>query len=161
MINYNFNKIDKLLQPLMTMMQEEFPINCKLIIEPYFARIVYEHDEMIFQSEEMKKPLEETFVGEGIKDFIQTMADVAKEKMQDYPPIDKTNLIRYEVRIGCRITANLCNSFYAPTVYLATVFLAYYSLKNNPPTVLGDFPFLLQIACNSFEPATVRKLLQI
>jgi hypothetical protein len=83
MKKYDFNKIDKLLQPLMTMMQEEFPNNCKLIIEPYFARIVYEHDEMIFSSDEMKKPLGETFVGDGIKDFIQTMADVAKEKMQD------------------------------------------------------------------------------
>ena len=88
MRNYNRDKIDKMLQPLMTMMQEEFPNNCKLIVEPYFARIVYEHDEMIFSSDEMKKPLSETFVGEGIKDFIQTMADVAKEKMQEQPPLD-------------------------------------------------------------------------
>ena len=90
MENYDFNKIDKLLQPLMTMMQEEFPNNCKLIIEPHFARIVYEHDEMIFQSDEMKKPLGETFVGDGINDFIKTMADVAKEKMQDQPPLTTT-----------------------------------------------------------------------
>lgn len=83
MKNYDFNKIDKMLQPLMTMMQEEFPNNCKLIIEPHFARIVYEHDEMIFPSVEMKKPLGKTFVGEGIKDFIQTISDVAKEKMQE------------------------------------------------------------------------------
>ena len=83
MKNYNHQKIDELLQPLMTMMLEEFPNNCKLIVEPYFASIVYEHDEMIFSSDKMKKPLNETFVGEGIKDFIQTMADVAKEKMQD------------------------------------------------------------------------------
>ena len=89
MKKYDFNKIDKLLQPLMTMMQEEFPNNCKLIIEPYFARIVYEHDEMIFQSDEMKKPLGETFVGDGIKDFIKTTADVTKEKTQEQPPIDK------------------------------------------------------------------------
>lgn len=89
MRNYNRDKVDKMLQPLMTMMQEEFPNNCKLIIEPYFARIVYEHDEMIFSSDEMKKPLGETFVGDGIKDFIQTMADVAKEKMQEQTPIDK------------------------------------------------------------------------
>lgn len=88
MNKYNRDKIDKMLQPLMTMMQEEFPNNCKLIIEPYFARIVYEHDEMIFQSDEMKKPLGETFVGEGIKGFIQTMVDVAKEKMQEQPSLD-------------------------------------------------------------------------
>ena len=88
MKNYDFNKIDQLIQPLMTMMQEEFPNNCKLIIEPYFARIVYEHDEMIFSSDEMKKPLGETFVGEGIKGFIQTMVDVAKEKMQEQPSLD-------------------------------------------------------------------------
>lgn len=75
MKNYNRDKIDKMLQPLMTMMQEEFPNNCKLIIEPHFARIVYNHEEMIFQSDEMKKPLGKTFVGEGIKNFIQTMAN--------------------------------------------------------------------------------------
>lgn len=88
MKNYDFNKIDKLLQPLMTMMQEEFPNNCKLIIEPHFARIVYNHDEMIFRSDKMKKPLGETFVGESINDFIRTMADCAKEKMQEHPPLD-------------------------------------------------------------------------
>lgn len=87
MNKYNRDKIDKMLQPLMTMMQEEFPNNCKLIIEPYFARIVYEHDEMIFSSDETKKPLGETFVGDGIKDFIQIMADVAKEKIQEQPPL--------------------------------------------------------------------------
>ena len=93
MRNYNRDKIDKMLQPLMTMMQEEFPNNCKLIVEPYFSRIVYEHDEMIFQSDEMKKPLSETVFADGINDFMKTIADVAKEKMQEQPPIDKTNLI--------------------------------------------------------------------
>ena len=81
MINYNIDKIDKMLKPLMTMMQEEFPNNCKLIVEPYFARIVYEHDEMIFQSDEMKKPLGETFVGEGIKDFHEKVFNIVKEKI--------------------------------------------------------------------------------
>lgn len=57
MEKYDFNKIDKLLQPLMTMMQEEFPNNCKLIVEPHFARIVYNHDEMIFQSDGTKKTI--------------------------------------------------------------------------------------------------------
>lgn len=87
MTKYDLNKIDKLLQPLMTMMQEEFPNNCKLIIEPHFARIVYEHDEMVFQSDEMKKPLSETVFANGINDFIKTIADVAKEKMQEQPPL--------------------------------------------------------------------------
>ena len=81
MKNYNRDKIDKMLQPIMTMMQEEFPNNCKLIIEPYFSTIVYEHDEMIFQSDEMKKPLGETFVGEGIKDFHEKVFNIVKEKI--------------------------------------------------------------------------------
>ena len=89
MRKYNRDKIDKMLQPLMTMMQEEFPNNCKLIVEPYFAKIVYEHDEMIFQSDEMKKPLSETVFADGINDFMKTIADVAKEKMEEQPPIDK------------------------------------------------------------------------
>ena len=70
MKKYDFNKIDKLLQPLMAMMQEEFPNNCKLIIEPYFARIVYEHDEMIFQSNETKKTIENFQVSDDLKDLI-------------------------------------------------------------------------------------------
>ena len=60
MKNYNHQKIDELIQPLMKMMQEEFPNNCKLIVEPYFSQIVYEHSEMVFPSDEMKKPLGET-----------------------------------------------------------------------------------------------------
>ena len=81
MINYNRDKIDKMLQPLMTMMQEEFPNNCKLIVEPYFARIVYEYDEMIFQSDEMKNPLGEVFTGEGINDFNKKIFDIVKERI--------------------------------------------------------------------------------
>ena len=81
MRKYNRDKIDKMLQPLMAMMQEEFPNNCKLIVEPYFARIVYEHDEMIFQSDEMKKPLGETFVGGGIKDFNEKVFNIVKEEI--------------------------------------------------------------------------------
>ena len=88
MRNYNRDKIDKMLQPLMTMMQEEFPNNCKLIVEPYFARIVYEHDEMIFQSDEMKKPLSETVFADGINDFMETVFKVAKEKSEEQPTID-------------------------------------------------------------------------
>ena len=70
MKKYDFNKIDKLLQPLMAMMQEEFPNNCKLIIEPYFARIVYEHDEIIFQSTETKKTIGNFQVSDDLKDLI-------------------------------------------------------------------------------------------
>ena len=70
MKNYDFNKIDQLIQPLMTMMQEEFPNNCKLIIEPYFARIVYDHDEMIFQSNETKKTIENFQASDDLKNLV-------------------------------------------------------------------------------------------
>lgn len=70
MKKYNRDKIDKILQPLMTMMQEEFPNNCKLIIEPRFARIVYEHDEMIFQSDEIKKTIGNFQVSDDLKNLI-------------------------------------------------------------------------------------------
>ena len=91
MKKYNRDTIDKMLQPIMTMMQEEFPNNCKLIIEPYFSTIVYEHDEMIFQSDEMKKPLSETVFADGINDFMETVFKVAKEKSEEQPTIDKQN----------------------------------------------------------------------
>ena len=73
MKNYNHQKIDELLQPLMKMMQEEFPNGFKLIVEPYFSQIVYEHSEMVFPSDEMKKPLGAT---EPMKVFAETMKKV-------------------------------------------------------------------------------------
>lgn len=77
MKNYNYEKIDKLIQPLMTMMQEEYPNGFKLIVEPHFARIVYEHDEMLFKSEEMKNtPLNEVLFGDG---FGKAMLEVMKK----------------------------------------------------------------------------------
>ena len=77
MRNYNRDKIDKMLQPLMTMMQEEFPNNCKLIIEPYFARIVYNHDEMIFQSKDVKNTIENFQVSADLKNLIKQKIDDA------------------------------------------------------------------------------------
>lgn len=76
MKNYDFNKIDKLVQPLMTMLQEEFPNSCKLIIEPHFARIVYEHDEMIFQSDKMKNLQTKTPLFIKTNDFTDTLFGV-------------------------------------------------------------------------------------
>ena len=70
MKKYDFNKINKLLQPLMTIMREEFPNNCKLIVEPYFARIVYEHDEMIFQRDKMKKTIGNFQVSDDLNNLI-------------------------------------------------------------------------------------------
>lgn len=68
MKKYTHTDIDKLLQPLMTMMQEEYPNGFKLIIEPHFARVVYEHDEMLFQSDEIKNRFAlNTTVKDGLK----------------------------------------------------------------------------------------------
>jgi hypothetical protein len=75
MKNYNREKIDELLQPLMKMMQEEFPNNCKLIVEPYFAQIVHENTEMSFKSDEMKKCLEKGAVGFSFKEFASMFAE--------------------------------------------------------------------------------------
>ena len=90
MKKYNRDTIDKMLQPLMTMMQEEFPNNCKLIVEPYFSQIVYEHSEMVFQSDEMKKPLGET---KSMKNFVETFkrtfAPFIEDTAQTTPTAEK------------------------------------------------------------------------
>lgn len=92
MKNYNRDKIDKMLQPLMTMMQEEFPNNCKLIIEPYFARIVYEHDEMIFQSDETKKTTGNFQVSDDLKNLInKKISDAVGEIAKNEADLDKQN----------------------------------------------------------------------
>lgn len=79
MNKYNRQQIDDLLQPIMTMMQEEFPNNCKLIVEPYFARIVFEHDYMVIPSNEMKKPFSETKLANTENGFLKSILDVAME----------------------------------------------------------------------------------
>ena len=79
MNKYNRQQIDDLLQPLMTMMQEEFPNVCKLIVEPYFARIVFEHDYMVIPSNEMKKPFSETKFANKEDGFLKSILDVAME----------------------------------------------------------------------------------
>lgn len=90
MKNYNHQKIDELLQPIMKMMQEEFPNNCKLIVEPYFSQIVYEHSEMVFPSEEMKKPLGETKPMENfVETFKRTFAPVIEDTAQTTPTAEK------------------------------------------------------------------------
>lgn len=82
MKKYNYEKIDELIQPLMTMMQEEYPNGFKLIIEPHFARIVYEHDEMLFKSDEMKNtPLNEVLFGDG---FGKAMFDAIRQGAEKF-----------------------------------------------------------------------------
>ena len=91
MNKYNRSQIDELLQPLMTMMQEEFPNNCKLIVEPYFARIVYEHDDMIFQSDEMKKPFRETKFANQADSFLQAVLGAAMESAKQLMTEDQND----------------------------------------------------------------------
>lgn len=55
MKKYNYEKIDKMIQPIMDMMNEEFPNDCKLIIDRDFAKIVFEHDYLIFESDRIKE----------------------------------------------------------------------------------------------------------
>lgn len=90
MKNYNYEKIDKLIQPLMTMMQEEYPNGFKLIIEPHFARIVYEHDEMLFKSEEMKNtPLNEVLFG---KDFEEKVYESIRNNLEVKNKMTEANI---------------------------------------------------------------------
>ena len=73
MRNYDYEKIDKLLQPLMEMMREEFPNDCKLIVEADFSQIVFEHTYLTFPSNDMKKPFCETEQG---RYFLDTLSKV-------------------------------------------------------------------------------------
>ena len=57
MKKYDFEKINKLVQPLMEMMSEEFPNNCELHINSMSAEIVYIHQDMIFLKDEFRKPM--------------------------------------------------------------------------------------------------------
>lgn len=63
MKKYDFQKIDKLLQPVMEMMREEFPNDCKLIVGPDFSQIVFEHTYLTLPSDDFKKTLCQTEPG--------------------------------------------------------------------------------------------------
>lgn len=82
MKKYNYDKIDKLLQPLMEMMREEYPNEYKLIVEPDFCRIIHESDVMIFQSDEIKKTNIEVKPNDTIHDFLNLMYDLNQIKEQ-------------------------------------------------------------------------------
>lgn len=48
MKNYDYEKIQKLVDPIIEMMKEEYPNNTKMVITSFGAEIIYEHTEMIF-----------------------------------------------------------------------------------------------------------------
>ena len=48
MKNYDHEKIQKLLDPIFEMMEQEYPNNAKLVINSFAAEIIYEHTEMCF-----------------------------------------------------------------------------------------------------------------
>lgn len=50
-----YEKINKLIQPLMDIMKEEYPNNAELIITPDFAMINYRLNDMTFQTRRYKQ----------------------------------------------------------------------------------------------------------
>lgn len=83
MRKYDFQKIDKLLQPVIEMMREEFPNDCKLIVNPDSAQIVFEHNYLTFLSDEMKKPLYQTEPGETLASYLENFAAAMKNKCEE------------------------------------------------------------------------------
>ena len=83
MKKYDFQKIDKLLQPVMEMMREEFPNDCKLIVGAEFSQIVFEHTYLTFPSDEIKKPLYQTEPGKSFSSFYENFLDAMKNKCEE------------------------------------------------------------------------------
>ena len=59
MTRHTREQVDKMVQPIMDMLRIEYPNNCKMVITPDIATILYEHEEMLFPSEEEKRPIAE------------------------------------------------------------------------------------------------------
>ena len=59
MTRHTREQVDKMVQPIMDMLRIEYPNNCKMVITPDLATILYEHEEMLFPSEEAKRPIAE------------------------------------------------------------------------------------------------------
>ena len=64
MRKHSYDQVDKLVQPLMDFMREEYPNNCKMIITADFTNIVCEHDVLIMPSNENKSPINRKKEGE-------------------------------------------------------------------------------------------------
>lgn len=82
MKNYNYEKINELIQPLMDMMREEFPNGFKLIIDGNFAEIKYEHTEMIFEHKDVRKEIRE-FGESSLKDLINDIYKMEKLSIKE------------------------------------------------------------------------------
>lgn len=74
------DKLAELLNPIFDFMQQEYPKNAKLVIEPYSAQIIYEHQEDIWLSKKfdedyknfsnkMKTLVEDPTIKELLKEF--------------------------------------------------------------------------------------------
>ena len=59
-----YEQVDKLVQPLMDFMREEYPNNCKMVITADFSNIVYENEFLIIPSNENKSVMNHTKEGE-------------------------------------------------------------------------------------------------
>lgn len=51
---YNYEKIDEMIQPLIEMMQKEYPNDAQLIIDSSSATIQYVHKDIIFLESSLK-----------------------------------------------------------------------------------------------------------
>ncbi len=82
MKNYNHEKINELIQPLMDMMREEFPNGFKLIIGGNFAEIEYQHTEMMFEHKDVRKEIRE-FGESFLKDLINDTDKTEKHSIKE------------------------------------------------------------------------------
>ena len=60
MRKYSHEEINKMLQPLMDMMKEDYPNNAELIITPDFSMINYRLNDMVFESKEAEQAIKKT-----------------------------------------------------------------------------------------------------
>ena len=85
MKNYNYQRIDEMVQPLIEMMRAEYPNDAQLVIDSNSAKIQYVHTDMIFLETSLKpknggcKELTETIPGlyDGVKDLIASLTGSA------------------------------------------------------------------------------------
>lgn len=73
-------KLAELLKPIFDFMQQEYPKNAKLVIEPYSAQIIYEHQEDIWLS----KKFDEDY--KGFSNKMKTLAEdpTIKELLREF-----------------------------------------------------------------------------
>lgn len=84
MKRYNYGQIDELVQPLIKMMQIEYPNDAQIVVDSNSARIQYVHGDIIFLDSSLKPKMDsENPLADALEKALRKMTESEEEKPND------------------------------------------------------------------------------